>query len=89
MEDGTRIMMAQRQKSSVRAWSGDLIQSYRFLFQMDVDEKGTVAAAASYVGQPCSSRPRRISIDRSFVAIIILRRKGRIVPLFSAVVNRL
>ena len=63
---------------------------------MSVDEKGTVAAAATVVTMvralsSFGGEPRKLTIDRSFVAFIILRQENRksILPLFTAVINKI
>lgn len=67
-----------------------------FLQQMSIDETGTEAAAAT-VGTFVTLSGKLLNppiipffVDRSFVAVIILRHSdGSIVPLFTSVVNRI
>lgn len=60
-----------------------------------MDEYGTEAATATavtvmFLSLPIPITPTiRLRIDRSFVAMIIMRQEESIVPLFTSVVNRL
>lgn len=62
---------------------------------MDVDEHGTEAAAATavsvmFMSLPIPIKPAvKLTINRSFMAMIILRQEESIVPLFTAVVDQL
>lgn len=60
---------------------------------MNVDKKGTEAAAATVLSMTplaLNTQPStKIAVDRSFVAMIIVRQSGNsFVPLFTSVINK-
>ncbi|OQR77117.1 serpin B10-like [Tropilaelaps mercedesae] len=78
----------------VDSGSADLrINSVIHKAKMQVDENGATAAAASIVtvGRSAGIKPvptEEVFVNRSFVALIVLRQFGSIVPLFTSVVNQ-
>lgn len=77
-------------------WKIPAVVSFFFVvFQMEVDEYGTEAAAATIIKVMYMSMPIPLvtkvdmTLSRSFLAMIILRDGPTVVPLFTSVVNKL